>query len=44
VLPRDGYDYNSIFHGVDQRVPVVALQASTRIPDRFLMSDRGGEG
>jgi acetylornithine deacetylase/succinyl-diaminopimelate desuccinylase-like protein len=27
-----------MFHGVDERVPVAALQASTRIMDRFLMT------
>ena len=35
VLPP-GYDYFAMFHGVDERVPVSALQASLRIMDRLL--------
>jgi len=37
VLPP-GYDYYAMFHGVNERVPVSALQASVRIMDRFLMN------
>ena len=44
LLLPEGYGYNAMFYGVDERVPVVALQASTRILDRVLMSDGGGEG
>jgi len=35
VLPP-GYDYYAMFHGVDERIPVSALQAGVRIVDRFL--------
>jgi acetylornithine deacetylase/succinyl-diaminopimelate desuccinylase-like protein len=35
VLPP-GYDYYAMFHGVDERVPISALQASLRIMDRLL--------
>jgi acetylornithine deacetylase/succinyl-diaminopimelate desuccinylase-like protein len=38
LLLPEGYDYYAMFHGVDERVPVAALQASTRIMDRFLMT------
>jgi acetylornithine deacetylase/succinyl-diaminopimelate desuccinylase-like protein len=35
VLPP-GYDYYAMFHGVDERVPVSALQASLRVMNRLL--------
>jgi acetylornithine deacetylase/succinyl-diaminopimelate desuccinylase-like protein len=35
VLPP-GYDYYAMFHGVDERVPVSALESGVRIVDRFL--------
>jgi acetylornithine deacetylase/succinyl-diaminopimelate desuccinylase-like protein len=35
VLP-EGYDYYAMFHGVDERIPVSALESSVRIVDRFL--------
>ncbi|HSZ44422.1 MAG TPA: M20/M25/M40 family metallo-hydrolase [Streptosporangiaceae bacterium] len=35
VLPP-GYDYNAMFHGVDERVPVSGLHASLRVMDRLL--------
>ncbi|HXW46481.1 MAG TPA: M20/M25/M40 family metallo-hydrolase [Streptosporangiaceae bacterium] len=38
VLPP-GYDYYAMFHGVDERVPVTALEASLRIMDRLLAAD-----
>jgi acetylornithine deacetylase/succinyl-diaminopimelate desuccinylase-like protein len=31
-----GFDYNALFHGVDERVPVEALQFGVRVLDRFL--------
>jgi acetylornithine deacetylase/succinyl-diaminopimelate desuccinylase-like protein len=34
-----GYDYYAMFHGVDERVPVAALQASLRIMDRLLTAE-----
>jgi acetylornithine deacetylase/succinyl-diaminopimelate desuccinylase-like protein len=34
-LPAD-LDYASLFHGVDERVPVEALEFGTRVLDRFL--------
>lgn len=34
-LPPD-LDFGSLFHGVDERVPVEALQFGTRVFDRFL--------
>jgi len=37
VVPAD-YDYYAMFHGVNERVPVSALQASARIVGRFLMN------
>jgi acetylornithine deacetylase/succinyl-diaminopimelate desuccinylase-like protein len=37
VVPAD-YDYYAMFHGVNERVPVSALEASTRIVGRFLMN------
>ena len=35
VLPP-GYDYYAMFHGVDERIPVSALEAGVRIMDRLL--------
>ena len=35
VLP-EGYDYYAMFHGIDERIPLSALEASVRIMDRFL--------
>jgi acetylornithine deacetylase/succinyl-diaminopimelate desuccinylase-like protein len=35
VLP-EGYDYNAMFHGTDERIPLSALDAAVRIMDRFL--------
>jgi acetylornithine deacetylase/succinyl-diaminopimelate desuccinylase-like protein len=35
VLP-EGYDYYAMFHGVDERIPLSALDASVRIMDRLL--------
>ncbi|WP_281156613.1 M20/M25/M40 family metallo-hydrolase [Streptomyces sp. HYC2] len=32
----DGFDYNALFHGVDERVPVEALHFGVRVLDRFL--------
>jgi acetylornithine deacetylase/succinyl-diaminopimelate desuccinylase-like protein len=45
VLPP-GYDYYAMFHGVDERIPVGALQSSLRIMDRLLAapSDDGQPG
>ena len=34
-LPAD-LDFTALFHGVDERVPVDALQFGTRVLDRFL--------
>ncbi|OIV35350.1 hypothetical protein BIV57_22140 [Mangrovactinospora gilvigrisea] len=34
-LPAE-YDYNAMFHGVDERVPVAALEFGARVLDRFL--------
>lgn len=34
-LPED-FDYNAMFHGVDERVPVAALHFGTRVLDRAL--------
>lgn len=31
-----GFDYSALFHGVDERVPVEALQFGVRVLDRFL--------
>ncbi|MEU5362004.1 M20/M25/M40 family metallo-hydrolase [Streptomyces sp. NPDC005925] len=36
-LPED-IDYQALFHGVDERVPVEALQFGVRVLDRFLRS------
>jgi acetylornithine deacetylase/succinyl-diaminopimelate desuccinylase-like protein len=44
VLPP-GYDYYAMFHGVDERIPVSALQASLRIMDRMLTGNaEAGQG
>ena len=32
----EGFDYQSLFHGVDERVPVEALHFGVRVLDRFL--------
>jgi len=37
VLPP-GYDYYAMFHGVDERIPVSALEGSLRIMNRLLAS------
>ena len=34
VIP--GYDYHAMFHGVDERIPVTALQFGVRVMDRLL--------
>jgi acetylornithine deacetylase/succinyl-diaminopimelate desuccinylase-like protein len=31
-----GYDYHAMFHGVDERIPVTALQFGVRVIDRLL--------
>ncbi len=36
-LPAD-LDFSALFHGVDERVPVAALEFGTRVLDRFLRS------
>ena len=36
LLLPPGYDYYAMFHGVDERIPVSALESSVRIMDRFL--------
>jgi acetylornithine deacetylase/succinyl-diaminopimelate desuccinylase-like protein len=36
-LPPD-LDFTALFHGVDERVPVEAVQFGTRVLDRFLRS------
>ncbi|MFC9671708.1 MULTISPECIES: M20/M25/M40 family metallo-hydrolase [unclassified Streptomyces] len=36
-LPQ-GFDYQALFHGVDERVPVEALHFGVRVLDRFLRS------
>ena len=36
-----GFDYNALFHGVDERVPVDALHFGVRVLDRFLTSTTG---
>jgi acetylornithine deacetylase/succinyl-diaminopimelate desuccinylase-like protein len=40
VLPP-GYDYYAMFHGVDERIPLSALDAGVRVMDRFLRSVPG---
>ena len=37
LLPPE-LDFSSLFHGIDERVPVSALQFGTRVLDRFLRS------
>ncbi|MEV5433390.1 M20/M25/M40 family metallo-hydrolase [Streptomyces sp. NPDC052701] len=34
----EGFDYGTLFHGVDERVPVEALHFGVRVLDRFLRS------
>jgi acetylornithine deacetylase/succinyl-diaminopimelate desuccinylase-like protein len=34
----EGFDYQALFHGVDERVPVDALHFGVRVLDRFLRS------
>ncbi|MGA5375271.1 M20/M25/M40 family metallo-hydrolase [Streptomyces griseoincarnatus] len=34
----EGFDYQALFHGVDERVPVEALQFGVQVLDRFLRS------
>lgn len=36
-----GFDYQALFHGVDERVPVEALHFGVRVLDRFLTSSSG---
>ena len=31
-----GFDYQALFHGIDERVPVGALDFGVRVLDRFL--------
>jgi acetylornithine deacetylase/succinyl-diaminopimelate desuccinylase-like protein len=40
VLPA-GYDYYAMFHGIDERIPLSALEAGVRIMDRFLATVPG---
>jgi acetylornithine deacetylase/succinyl-diaminopimelate desuccinylase-like protein len=40
VLP-EGYDYNAMFHGTDERIPLSALDSAVRIMDRFLTAVTG---
>lgn len=35
-----GFDYQALFHGVDERVPVEALHFGVRVLDRFVMNDK----
>ena len=35
LLPED-LDFQALFHGIDERVPVAALQFATRVLDRFV--------
>jgi acetylornithine deacetylase/succinyl-diaminopimelate desuccinylase-like protein len=42
LLLPPGYDYYAMFHGVDERIPVSALESSVRIVDRFLRDAAGG--
>ena len=35
-----GFDYQALFHGVDERVPVEALHFGVRVLDRFLRDGR----
>lgn len=34
-----GFDYQALFHGVDERVPVEALHFGTRVLDHFVMEE-----
>ncbi|MBH1938270.1 M20/M25/M40 family metallo-hydrolase [Streptomyces sp. AV19] len=34
-----GFDYQGLFHGIDERVPVDALHFGVRVLDRFVMHD-----
>ena len=36
-LPAD-LDFSALFHGIDERVPVVALEFGTRVLERFLLT------
>ncbi|MDJ0340863.1 M20/M25/M40 family metallo-hydrolase [Streptomyces sp. H10-C2] len=36
-----GFDYQALFHGVDERVPVEALHFGVQVLDRFLISTSG---
>lgn len=36
----EGYDYQAMFHGVDERVPVPALEFGARVLDHFLSTVR----
>ncbi|MCZ4101902.1 M20/M25/M40 family metallo-hydrolase [Streptomyces sp. So13.3] len=36
-----GFDYQALFHGVDERVPVEALHFGVQVLDRFLTSSSG---
>ena len=36
LLLPDDLDFSALFHGIDERVPVEALQFGTRVLDRFL--------
>ena len=36
-LPAE-LDFSALFHGIDERVPVAALEFGTRVLDRFLRS------
>ena len=38
VLLPAGYNYHSMFHGIDERIPVSALRSAVRVTDRFLAS------
>ncbi|GAA2626760.1 M20/M25/M40 family metallo-hydrolase [Streptomyces axinellae] len=35
----EGFDYQALFHGVDERVPVEALHFGVRVLDRVLLAD-----
>ncbi|WP_405888966.1 M20/M25/M40 family metallo-hydrolase [Streptomyces sp. NBC_01136] len=37
----EGFDYQALFHGVDERVPVEALHFGVRVLDRFLRTTQG---
>ncbi len=39
-----GFDYQALFHGVDERVPVEALHFGVRVLDRFLRARRSATG